>query len=76
MQSVEKLREEASALAAGGDAFELWIPETLTMRGDVVRNDVAMAVLLDTILGLSFMPEGLTAGVDGATYRYRRVDLA
>jgi hypothetical protein len=59
-------------LAAHGDAFELWVPEAFTLQGRVVRRDVAMAVLLDAILGLGFMPDGLTSGTGGATYRYRR----
>ncbi len=71
-QTVEALRDEVRTLAAHGEAFELWVPDTLTMGGQVVRKDFAMAVLLDAILALGFMPDGLTVGTGGATYRYRR----
>jgi hypothetical protein len=71
-ESVESLRERATALADGSKSFELWIPEALTLNGQAVKKDLAMAVLLDAILGLGFMPDGLTAGAGGATYRYRR----
>jgi hypothetical protein len=72
VKSIETLREEAVVLAARSDAFELWVPETLTLNGQVTRRDIAMAILLDAILGLGFMPDGLVAGTGGATYRYRR----
>jgi hypothetical protein len=72
VKSVEELREEAADLAARESAFELWVPETLTLNGHAVRKDLAMAVLLDAILAFGFMPDGPTAGVGGATYRYRR----
>ena len=73
MKSVESLREEATSLAVGADRFELSLPEALSVGGSPVPKDLAMAVLLDAILALGFMPDGVTTGATGAIYRYRRV---
>jgi hypothetical protein len=70
--SVEGLREQAAAVAKGGHTFSLWVPDALTLNGQPVRRDVGMAILLDAILALGFMPDGLTESAGGATYRYRR----
>jgi hypothetical protein len=71
--SVEQLREQAAAAARSGDIFALWVPDELTLNGQLVRRDVGMAILVDAILALGFMPDGLTEGAGGATYRYRRM---
>jgi hypothetical protein len=71
MKSLESLRKEATALASGS-SFELWVPDTITVNGRMTRRDLAMASLLDGILALGFMPDGMTPGEGGATYRYRR----
>jgi hypothetical protein len=70
---VTALRAEARKLAKGGDRFELWVPDTLLIDGRGVPKDIGMAILVDEILSLGFMPDGLTQGMGGATYRYRRM---
>lgn len=42
------------------------------MHGAEAPSDVAMAVVLDRLLGKGFMPAGFTPGVDGRTFHYRR----
>ena len=52
--------------------FTLWVPETLTLNGDAVPQDAAMAVVLDKLLGLDFFPDGFEQGDGGRLYKYQR----
>jgi len=52
-------------------SFELWITQDLTFRGKVVRADLAMAMILDKILGLGFGPDGFAEAEGGRIYRYK-----
>ena len=52
--------------------FTLWVPETLTLNGDAVPQDAAMAVVLDKLLGLDFLPDGFEQGDGGRLYKYQR----
>jgi hypothetical protein len=53
-----------------GPSFELWIPQRLTLRGQPVRADVAMAIIGDRILGMGYMPDGFAQADDGRVYKY------
>ena len=54
-----------------GPSFELWIPQHLTLRGQSAPADVAMAVILDKILGMGYEPDGFSEADGGRIYRYR-----
>jgi hypothetical protein len=64
--------EEVAAIPADAKTFEIWVPATLTMKGQPVRPDIAMAILVDDLLGKGFMPDGKVAEAGGATFMYRR----
>jgi hypothetical protein len=57
-------------LVAQSQAFELWIPEHLTLHGQPARADVAMAIILDKILGMGFEPDGCSEEDGGRVYKY------
>jgi len=58
--------------AAIGTRYELWVPDALTWRGGPVRQDIAMALILDALLAKSFHPDGMVPGTGGRLYRYVR----
>jgi len=58
--------------AAAGTRYELWVPEALTLHGQPVRLDVAMAVVVNALLAKSYFPDGFEAGDGGRLYRYVR----
>ena len=75
--TVESLLELVAAVpdsSADGapTEFTLWVPETLTLNGDAVPQDAAMAVVLDKLLGLDFFPDGFEQGDGGRLYKYQR----
>jgi len=70
--TVESLLSQVDGLAASSNqTFELWVPRNLTFRGQPVRSDVAMAVVLDKILGNGYEPDDLIEEEDGRIYRYK-----
>lgn len=75
--TVESLLELVAALPDSSTDgaptdFTLWVPETLTMNGDAVPQDAAIAVVLDKLLGLDFFPDGFEQGDGGRLYKYQR----
>lgn len=68
--TVEQLVAEVDALPSGSTSLELWVPNHLTLRGEVVSKDIAMAVLLDKVLEHGLHPQGFTPHPAGAVYRY------
>jgi hypothetical protein len=68
--TVEQLIAKMEALPPGSVSFELWVPNQLTLRGEVIANDVAMAVLLDKALERGLFPQGAVAHPTGTVYRY------
>jgi hypothetical protein len=68
--TVEQLVAEVDALPSGATSLELWVPDQLTLRGEVVSKDIAMAVLLDKVLEHGLYPQGFTPHPAGAVYRY------
>jgi hypothetical protein len=71
--SVEHLLAEVEALPVGSASLELWVPNQLTLRGEVVTREVAMAVLLDKVLEHGLFPQGFASHPTGAVYRYAAV---
>ena len=71
--SVEELRKQIAALATESQAFELWVPASLTMGGEPVPRDLGMALVVDAVFGAGFEPDGVaTAEAGGSMCRYRR----
>lgn len=70
--SVEVLLGKIDQISQQTTGFDLWVPVRLTLSGAEAPSDVAMAVVLDRLLGKGFMPAGFTQGDDGRTYHYRR----
>ena len=68
--SVEAVVSQLDAISTE-QSFELWIPQHLTLRGQAARTDVAMAIILDKILGMGYEPDGFTEADGGRVYRYR-----
>ena len=56
---------------AEGQGFELWIPEHLMLLGQAAPADVAMALILDKILGKGHEPDCFAQADGGRVYRYR-----
>ncbi|MGB7324591.1 MAG: hypothetical protein WBD31_06950 [Rubripirellula sp.] len=65
-------RVPASSVADAPSEFTLWVPESLTLQGQSVPQDIAMAVVLDKLLGLDFFPHGFEQGDGGRLYKYQR----
>jgi hypothetical protein len=70
--SVEELIREVESWPPEASFAELWVPERLTLNGDPVPQDVAMAILGDKLLSLSYFPDGSSSGAGGRVYRYNR----
>jgi hypothetical protein len=71
--SVEELREQITKLAAESPSFELWVPASLTMNGEVIPRDLGMALVVDAVFGAGFEPDGVAAPeTGGSVCRYRR----
>jgi hypothetical protein len=68
--TVEQLVAEVEALPSGATSLELWVPHQLTLRGEAVSKDIAMAVLIDKVLQQGLFPQGFTPHPAGAVYRY------
>ena len=52
--------------------LHLWVPETLTLNGDEVRNDVAAAVVVDPVSDLGLTPKGSTQEDGGKVFHFRK----
>ena len=70
--AIEVLLEEIDSVPEGATNFDLWVPIQLTIRGEAISADVAMAVVLDRMLAKDFLPAGYTQGINGRTYHYSR----
>jgi hypothetical protein len=72
--SVESILETVASYGAKGEpkAVKLFVPAALTFRGEAVRGDVAMAVILNALLAKGFRPKGFEEQVDGRFYLYER----
>jgi hypothetical protein len=61
--SVENLLVQVAALVPKriGETHTLWVSDTPTFRGEVVPHDVAMAIVLDALLGKGLFTVGFQA---------------
>ena len=70
--TVEAILSQLDGIPRGQDqGFELWIPQHLSWRGKVARADVAMAIILNKILGMGYEPNGFAEAEGGKIYRYK-----
>jgi hypothetical protein len=71
--AVEDLLSQVASFAPikVGDTVALWVPDSLTFRGDVVPQDIAMALVLDSLLSKGLYPDGFEVERGGRRYRYR-----
>ena len=71
--AVEELLSHVRDLGAAAkktSRFDLWVPDALTLQGAPISRDVAMAILVDQILAVGYMPDGFTATIGGRHYHY------
>ena len=68
--TVEELVARVDALPADAKALELWVPDRLSLKGKPVPQDLAMAIVVDRLLGRGLYPNGFVQGDGGRTYRY------
>lgn len=68
--TVEELLIKVEALPANTTTFMLFVPQALTLRGQPVPQDVAMAIVVDRLLGKGLFPNGYDQRSTGRRYRY------
>jgi hypothetical protein len=70
--SVESLLSSVAGITNAQTSFELFVPAQLTLKGEPVRQDAAMAIVLDKILAHDLMPAGFGERPGGRLYKYRK----
>ncbi len=68
--TLEDLLSKVEALPEDINSFELFVPEDLTRQGQPVALDVAMALLVDRLLGKGLFPDGFDQRATGRRYKY------
>ena len=68
--TIEDLFAKVEALPEGTKGFELYVPNNLTMKGQPVAQNLAMALVLDKILGKKLYPDGFEPKSNGRLYKY------
>jgi hypothetical protein len=69
--SVKGLLAKVEALPDGTKSFELFVPQDLTMQGRPVAQNMAMALVLDRLLGRGLFPDGFEQRPTGRRYKYK-----
>jgi hypothetical protein len=69
--TIEALLDEAEAVPMGTDKFELFVPQDLTWQGQPVAQNMAMAIVLDKLLGKHLYPDGFDQRPTGRRYKYK-----
>ena len=70
--TVESILLQVDNVSVGShNHFELWVPQSLTLRGQTVPLNLAMAIILDKILAKQFVPDGFIQKETGRVYRYK-----
>jgi hypothetical protein len=70
--TVEGLVAELEALPSGATSLDLGVQNQLTLRGEIVCKDIAMAVVLDKALERGLFPREFALHPMGAVYRYAK----
>src|SRR5689334_7827295 len=68
--TLEDLFAKVEALPDGSRAFEMYVPNSLTMKGQPIAQNLAMALVMDRILAKKLYPDGFEQKQDGRLYRY------
>ena len=68
---VEDLLSRIAGVQGDQTTFDLWVPQNLSLNGQPVTLDVAMAMALDALLEKGFFPDGFTQDENGRHYKYR-----
>jgi hypothetical protein len=68
--TIEALLAQIEGLPQDLKAFELFVPQYLTWRGQPVAQNVAMAIVLDKLLGRQLYPDGFDQRPTGRRYKY------
>jgi Cysteine-rich CPCC len=67
---VESILADVDVRAPGKSDFSLWIPEQLSFKNELVPQDLAMALVLDRLLGHGLFPAGFEQHSGGRVYHY------
>ena len=70
--SVEALLEEIALWPDSAASADLWVPNDVTLNGNAVAPDVAIAALLDRALSGGWFPNGFSTDSGGRLYHYKR----
>jgi hypothetical protein len=70
--TVEELIHQIESWPPAESSAELWVPERLTLDGDPIAQDIAMAIVVDKLLKLNYFPDGFSANAGGRLNRYNR----
>jgi len=75
MQSeVEAIQKIVQAISDDAESFALDIPDALTLDGNPIPQDAAMAIILDGLLAKDLYPDGFEEIPGGRRYWYRKDD--
>src|SRR5262249_50740410 len=69
--TIEALLAQVEALPEGTKTFELFVPQDLTWQGRPVTQNMAMAVVVDKLLGKQLYPDGFDQRPTGRRYKYK-----
>lgn len=68
--TTEAFLAKVNALPDGTRAFQLYVPSTLTLKGEPVAQNLAMALVLDCLLAKRLYPDGFEQQANGRLYKY------
>lgn len=69
--TTESLLAQIDAIPAGTHSFELFVPQSLTWEGRPIDKKLAMAMVLDKLLGKGLFPDGFDQQPTGRRYKYK-----
>ena len=71
---VKDVQKIVNSIPDDADSCELSISDNLTLDGQPVPQDVAMAIIMDGLLANGFFPDGFKVVPGGKRYKYKRED--
>ena len=69
--TIEGLLAQVEALPDSTKSFDLFVPQDLTWQGRPVAQNMAMAIVLDKLLGKQLYPDGFDQRPTGRRYKYK-----
>ncbi len=70
MTDIDHLIDEVRRSTAAGQPFDLWVPDTVMVRGHAAPAAIVIAIIGDAVLAADFRPDGYVQGHGGRRYRY------